>query len=48
LLLTKEKYEYTACDRAAVEGNLEALMSLWIWDKEAKQHTDELLLVTNE
>ena len=44
LFLAKDKYECIAWHRAAEEGSLEALETLWSWAKEAELNPDELLL----
>jgi len=45
LFLSKDSYQYIACHRATVEGNLEALEKLGVWVKKVELNTDELLLV---
>jgi len=44
LFLPKNKYGITAWHRAALEGSLEELETLWSWAKEVELNTDELLL----
>ena len=44
LLLAKDHYGYTAWDRAAIEGSLEALETLWCWAKEAGLNLNKCLL----
>ena len=39
LLVARDKYGFNACQRAAEQGRLEALETLWIWTTEAELNT---------